>query len=53
LARLIEQLKECEAEVGRSAKHNLEDARYARLDAEVQFAKANAASKSQEREARR
>jgi p-cumate 2,3-dioxygenase beta subunit len=43
LSRLIEELKEREVEVGRSAAHNLEDARYARLDAEVQLARARAA----------
>jgi hypothetical protein len=31
-----------EAEVRRGAKHNLEDARYTRLDAEVQLARAGA-----------
>jgi hypothetical protein len=50
LARLIEEVKECEVEVGRSAKHNLEDARYARLDAEVQLARARAALKAQRRD---
>jgi hypothetical protein len=50
LARLIEQLKECEAEVGRGAKHNLEDARYDRLDAEVQLARARAALKTPQRD---
>jgi hypothetical protein len=46
LARLIEEVKSCEVEVGRSADHNLEDARYARLDAEVQLARARAALKA-------
>ena len=43
LARLLEEVKECEVKVGRSAEHNLEDARYARLDAEVQLARARVA----------
>jgi hypothetical protein len=50
LARLIEQLRECEAEVGRGAKHNVEDARYARLDAEVQLARTLAALKTLRRD---
>jgi hypothetical protein len=43
LLRVFEEFKEREVEVGRSAEHNLEDARYARLDAEVQLARARAA----------
>jgi hypothetical protein len=46
LTRLIEEVKESEMEVGRGAQHNLEDARYARLDAEVQLARARAALKA-------
>ena len=50
LARFIEEVKERELEVGRCAKHNLEDARYARLDAEVQLARARAALKAPRRD---
>jgi hypothetical protein len=46
LARLIEEVKACEVEVGRAAEHKLEDARYARLDAEVRLARARAAPKT-------
>jgi hypothetical protein len=50
LARLIEEVKACEVEVGRSAEHNLEDARYDRLDAEVQLARARAVLKAPQRD---
>lgn len=50
LARFIEELKERGLEVGRCAKHDLEDARYARLDAEVQLARARAALKAPRRD---
>jgi hypothetical protein len=50
LARLIEELKECEVEVGRGARHHLEDARYARLDAEVELARARAALQAPRRD---
>jgi hypothetical protein len=50
LARVIEEVKECEVEVGRSATHNLEDARYTRLDAEVQLARARAALQAPRRD---
>ena len=50
LARFIEEVKERELEVGRCARHNLEDARYARLDAEVQLARARAALKAPRRD---
>ncbi len=43
LARLIEEVRAREVEVGRGGRHNLEDARYARLDAKVQLARAMAA----------
>ena len=46
LARIIEEVKECEVEAGRSGKHNLEDARYARLSADVRLAQARAALKT-------
>jgi hypothetical protein len=39
----IEEVKEIEVEVGCAAQHKLEDARYARLDAEVRLAWARAA----------
>ena len=50
LARLIEEVEECEVEVGRRARHNLEDVRYARLDAEVQLAQTKAAVKAPRRD---
>jgi hypothetical protein len=50
LARLIEEVKESEVEVGRAGEHKLEDARYARLDAEVRLARARAALKTARRE---
>jgi hypothetical protein len=50
LASLIEEARAYEVEVGRSAEHNLEDARYARLDAEVQLARARAALKAPRRD---
>jgi hypothetical protein len=46
LARLIEEVKGSEVEVGRAAQQKLEDARYARLDAEVRLARARAAPKT-------
>jgi hypothetical protein len=49
LARLIEEVKESEVEIRRVAKYNLEDARYARLDAEVRLAQARAALKTARR----
>src|SRR5262245_22752933 len=44
LARLIEEFKECEKEVGRAVPHDVEEARYTRLDAEVRLARARAAA---------
>jgi hypothetical protein len=46
LARIIEEVKANEVEVGRVAQHKLEDARYARLSAEVRLAQAKAALKT-------
>jgi hypothetical protein len=43
LAKLIEAMKQIEAEVGRAAEPELEDARYNRLDAELRLARAKAA----------
>jgi hypothetical protein len=45
LARLIEESKKAEVEVGRGCEYELEGARYARLDAEVRLARARAARK--------
>jgi hypothetical protein len=42
LARLIEEVKKYEVEAGCAVEQNLEDARYARLDAEVELARARA-----------
>jgi hypothetical protein len=50
LARLIEQLKEIEVEVGRAGEYALQGARYARLDAEVRLARARAAPKVSRRD---
>jgi hypothetical protein len=50
LARFIEEVKACEVEVGTVARHKLEDARYARLDAEVQLAQAKGALKHPQRD---
>jgi hypothetical protein len=50
LARVIEAAKVCEVEVGRAGEHNLEDARFNRLDAEVRLARARAAAKTARRE---
>jgi hypothetical protein len=46
LARIIEEVKANEVEVGRVAQHKLEDARYARLSADVRLAQARAALKT-------
>jgi hypothetical protein len=43
LTKLIEAMKQMEAEVGRAAEPELEDARYNRLDAELRLAQAKAA----------
>jgi hypothetical protein len=46
LARLIEEARESEVQVGRAGEHSLEDARYTRLDCEVRLARARAALKT-------
>jgi hypothetical protein len=50
LARLIEEVKEGEVEVGRASEYELEGARYARLDAEVRLARARAVPKAPRRD---
>jgi hypothetical protein len=50
LARLIEEVKEGDVEVGRACEYELEGARYARLDAEVRLAQARVAPKAPRRD---
>jgi hypothetical protein len=50
LARLIEEFKKSEVEVGRACEYELECARYARLDAEVRLARARTAPTAQRRD---